>query len=111
MRRRRQRAERAVEGSASAGEEALVEESRGVHVPHARHPRHARGERALEGGVEGGVGAVGDGHGARGVGELREVRVPQLVGARESPQSALVDDRALRQRRRADGRQVARPAP
>jgi hypothetical protein len=50
-----QGSERAVEDAASAGEEALLQERGGVHVPDARHPGHAGGQGALEGGVEGGV--------------------------------------------------------
>jgi len=97
-----QGAERAVEGSAGAGEQALVEERRGVHLPDARHPGHARRQGALEGGVERRVvgGAAGGGDRPRGVDrELRQVRVPQLVRSRERPQRPLVDGHALRQRR------------
>ena len=56
-------------------------------MPDARHPRHARGQRALEGGVEGGVRAVGDGERARGATACRSPGAPSAP-ARRWPRAA-----------------------
>ena len=65
-----------------------------VHDPDSGHLVHGD-EGALEGVVNGVVLRVRDGEVANEVEALAEVSVPELVGAREGLEGALVDDEAL----------------